>query len=102
LRVFLIAPGVAIYSTAPNNKYRNAGGTSMASPATAGVAAVIRSQYPKLKASQVKQVIMDSGLTTSARVILGGKEADMKSFGETTVSGKMVNLYNALILASSL
>jgi cell wall-associated protease len=47
-------------------------------------------------------VIMDSGLTTSARVILGGKEADMKSFGETTVSGKMVNLYNALILASSL
>jgi cell wall-associated protease len=100
--VDVFAPGVAIYSTAPNNKYRNAGGTSMASPATAGVAAVIRSQYPKLKASQVKQVIMDSGLTTSARVILGGKEADMKSFGETTVSGKMVNLYNALILASSL
>ncbi len=100
--VDVFAPGVAIYSTAPNNKYRNAGGTSMASPATAGVAAVIRSQYPKLKASQVKQVIMDSGLTTSARVILGGKEVDMKSFGETTVSGKMVNLYNALILASSL
>jgi subtilisin family serine protease len=100
--VDVFAPGVAIYSTAPNNKYRNAGGTSMASPATAGVAAVIRSQYPKLKASQVKQVIMDSGLTTSARVILGGKEGDMKPFGETTVSGKMVNLYNALILASSL
>jgi subtilisin family serine protease len=100
--VDVFAPGVAIYSTAPNNKYRNAGGTSMASPATAGVAAVIRSQYPKLKASQVKQVIMDSGLTTSARVVLGGKEGEMKAFGETTVSGKMVNLYNALILASSL
>jgi subtilisin family serine protease len=100
--VDVFAPGVAIYSTAPNNKYRNAGGTSMAAPATAGVAAVIRSQYPKLTAAQVKQVIMDSGLTTSARVTLGGNAEDMKPFGETTVSGKMVNLYNALILASKM
>ncbi|WP_438968647.1 S8 family serine peptidase [Nonlabens sp.] len=100
--VDVFAPGVAIYSTAPNNEYRNAGGTSMASPATAGVAAVIRSQYPKLTAGQVKQVIMDSGLTTSARVILGGNPEDMKAFGETTTSGKMVNLYNALILASKM
>lgn len=100
--VDVFAPGVAIYSTAPNNEYRNAGGTSMASPATAGVAAIIRSQYPKLTAGQVKQVIMDSGLTTSARVVLGGNPEDMKAFGETTTSGKMVNLYNALILASKL
>lgn len=100
--VDVFAPGVAIYSTAPNNKYRNAGGTSMAAPATAGVAAVIRSQYPKLTAAQVKQVIMDSGLTTSARVTLGGNAEDMKPFGDTTVSGKMVNLYNALILASKM
>ncbi len=100
--VDVFAPGVAIYSTAPNNKYRNAGGTSMAAPAAAGVAAVIRSQYPKLTAAQVKQVIMDSGLTTSARVTLGGNAEDMKPFGETTVSGKMVNLYNALILASKM
>ncbi|AGC76361.1 putative subtilisin-like serine protease, subtilase family [Nonlabens dokdonensis DSW-6] len=100
--VDVFAPGVAIYSTAPNNEYRNAGGTSMAAPATAGVAAVIRSQYPKLTAAQVKQVIMDSGLTTSARVVLGGNAEDMKPFGETTVSGKMVNLYNALILASKM
>jgi subtilisin family serine protease len=98
--VDVFAPGVAIYSTAPNNEYRNADGTSMASPAVAGVAAVIRSQYPKLSASEVKHVIMDSGLTTSARVVLGGDAEDTKAFGETTVSGKMVNLYNALILAS--
>ena len=100
--VDVFAPGVAIYSTAPLNEYRNAGGTSMASPATAGVAAVIRSQYPKLTASQVKHVIMDSGLTTSARVIVGGNPEDTKPFAETTVSGKMVNLYNALILASKI
>lgn len=100
--VDVFAPGAAIYSTAPLNEYRNASGTSMASPATAGVAAVIRSQYPKLTASQVKHVIMDSGLTTSARVIVGGNPEDTKPFAETTVSGKMVNLYNALILASKI
>lgn len=100
--VDVFAPGVAIYSTAPNNEYRNAGGTSMASPAVAGIAAVIRSQYPKLTASEVKHVIMDSGLTTSARVVLGGDTEETKAFAETTVSGKMANLYNALILASKI
>jgi subtilisin family serine protease len=98
--VDVFAPGVAIYSTWIDNEYNSIGGTSMASPAVAGVAAVIRSQYPKLTASQVKHVIMDSGLTTSARVVLGGDAEDTKAFGEITVSGKMVNLYNALILAS--
>jgi subtilisin family serine protease len=100
--VDVFAPGVAIYSTAPNDKYRNAGGTSMAAPATAGVAAVIMSYFPKLSAAQVKQVIMDSGLSVDAVVKLGGDGENTKAFRETTKSGKMVNLYNALILASKL
>ncbi|WP_124979281.1 S8 family serine peptidase [Nonlabens xiamenensis] len=101
--VDVFAPGVAIYSTAPLNEYRNASGTSMASPAVAGVAAVIRSYFPKLTAAQVKQVIMDSGLTTQARVNLGGGEqGEFKAFQDATVSGKMANLYNALILASKM
>lgn len=104
--VDVFAPGVAVYSTAPLNTYRNAGGTSMASPATAGVAAVIRSQFPNLSAAQVKKVIMDSGLTTTIMVDLGrndrGEPNDKKSFNEITVSGKMVNLYNALVLASKM
>lgn len=96
--VDVFAPGVQVYSTAPLNKYRNASGTSMASPAVAGVAAVIRSQFPKLSAAQVKEVIMESGLPTKARVNLG--DGNTKSFSEISKSGKMVNLYNALILAS--
>ena len=98
--VDVFAPGVAIYSTAPLNEYRNAGGTSMASPAVAGVAAVLRSQFPKLTAAQTKQIIMDSGLTTNIEVILG--DETKKRFGEITVSGKMANLYNALVLASKM
>lgn len=101
--VDVFGPGAQIYSTAPLNEYRNASGTSMASPAVAGVAAVIRSQFPKLKAGQVKQIIMDSGLTTQARVNLGrGENAVTKPFQEITTSGKMANLYNALIMASKM
>lgn len=98
--VDVFAPGVAIYSTAPLNEYRNAGGTSMASPAVAGVAAVLRSQFPNLTAAQTKQIIMDSGLTTNIDVVLG--DESKKSFTGITASGKMVNLYNALILAGKM
>jgi subtilisin family serine protease len=98
--VDVFAPGVQIYSTAPNNEYITIGGTSMAAPAVAGIAAMIRSYYPKLSAGQVKQVIMDSGLSTAARVTLGNGET--RSFTTLSASGKMANLYNALILASKI
>jgi len=45
--VDVFAPGVQVYSTTPNNNYEFKGGTSMASPATAGVAAMLRSYYVK-------------------------------------------------------
>ncbi len=99
--VDVFGPGVQIYSTFPLNEYSSISGTSMASPAVAGVAAMIRSQFPKLSASQVKHIIMDSGLSTAARVNLGGG-ADTKPFKDITVSGKMANLYNALIMASKM
>lgn len=96
--VDVFAPGTKIWSTTPNNGYEYLQGTSMAAPAVAGVAAIIRSFYPKLTAEQVKQVIMDSGLSTSASVLVG-EEKSNKRFADLSRSGKMVNLYNALILA---
>lgn len=51
--VTVAAPGVDILSTVPGN-YKKMSGTSMASPAAAGVAALIRSKYPNLKQAQVK------------------------------------------------
>ncbi|BFP41143.1 S8 family peptidase [Flavobacteriaceae bacterium GF1] len=100
--VDVFAPGDDIYSTMPNNSYDFQGGTSMAAPAVAGIAALIRSHYPSLKASQVKNVIMQSGLTSKASVILGGETENAKPFSKISKSGKMVNAYNALILAANL
>ena len=98
----VFAPGSAIYSTIPENEYKSQPGTSMAAPAVAGVAALIRSQYPSLTAAQVKQIILESGLPVTAKVIVGGEASDVRPFGELTKSGKMVNAYNALIMASKM
>ncbi|MRI01142.1 S8 family serine peptidase [Kriegella sp. EG-1] len=99
INVDVFAPGDEIYSTIPNNKYDYQGGTSMASPAVAGVAALIRSQYPKLSASQVKHIILESGLAPQTNLILGGDTSKTGKMNEVSKSGKIVNAYNALIMA---
>jgi subtilisin family serine protease len=98
--VDVFAPGSSIYATTPLNTYEFLQGTSMASPNVAGVAAMVRSIYPKLSAAQVKKILMDSGLSTDQDVVLGGDPEDVLAFDKISVSGKMVNMYNALILAS--
>lgn len=98
--VDVFAPGTKIYSTTPNNEYEFLQGTSMASPEVAGIAAIIRSYFPKLTAPQVKKIIMDSGLPVKANVIVAGNRLNTKPFSSLSTSGKIANLYNALILAS--
>ena len=102
INVDVFGPGAKVYSTMPENNYDTKGGTSMASPAVAGVAALIRSYYPKLSAAQVKQILMDSGLPVKTKVIVGGKADNVKPFGDLIKSSKMVNAYNALIMAARL
>jgi subtilisin family serine protease len=98
----VFAPGVKIYSTTPLNTYEYLQGTSMASPAVAGIAAMIRSHYPNLTAAQVKQILMDSGLTSNTPVILGGDPSRTSNFNKISKSGKMVNMYNAIIMADKI
>ncbi|WP_228853085.1 S8 family peptidase [Aegicerativicinus sediminis] len=100
--VDVFAPGSDIYTTEPNNQYEFVDGTSFASPNVAGVAAMIRSWFPDLTASQVKKVIMDSGLAITPKVVVGGDSSSIKSFGDLSKSGKIVNLYNAMILADKI
>lgn len=99
INVDVFAPGGKIYSTINGNEYDTFGGTSMAAPAVAGIAALIRSYYPKLSASQVKRIIMDSGLSTKSSVVLSGDAEKAKSFDQVSKSGKMANAYNAMIMA---
>ncbi|MBF6608690.1 MAG: S8 family peptidase [Flavobacterium sp.] len=101
INVDAYAPGSKIYATVPNNKYEYHQGTSMAAPNAAGVAALVRSHYPKLTAAQVKRILMDSGLPITTEVMLGEK-AEKRSFSTASSSGKMINAYNALIMAAQM
>lgn len=99
MNVDVFAPGSEIYSLVPENEYESQNGTSMSAPNVAGVAALIRSQYPNLTASQVKQIIMDSGLPINTKVIVG-ESREIKNLQDISKSGKIINAYNALIMAS--
>lgn len=100
--VDIFAPGVQIYSTIPESKYAKYSGTSMASPEVAGVAALIRSYYPKLSASQVKHILMNSGTPIDMEVLIPGKKEEKENFSKLSVSGKILNAYNALTLADKM
>ena len=100
--VDIFAPGAKIYSTMPDNSYDFQGWTSMAAPAEAGIAALIRSYYPLLSAPQVKQILMESGLRTKTSVIVSGDASKGTTFDKISKSGKMANAYNALLLANNI
>jgi len=89
--VDLAAPGMAIYSTVPGAAYASYNGTSMATPHVAGVVSLIRSLYPNISPSDIRQSIISTvdtlpslmGLTFS-----GGRlnaYAALMSFGQFTV-----------------
>ena len=100
VNVDVFSPGVEIWATTPLDTYEFLQGTSMASPNVAGVAAMLRSYYPKLSAKQIKKVLMDSGLSVQMVVVLGGDPENKNTFENISTSGKMVNMYNAFIMAS--
>lgn len=58
--VDFFAPGVDILSTTPDNSYDTYSGTSMASPTAAGVATLILSFDPSLKASELRSLMIDT------------------------------------------
>ena len=97
--VDVFAPGAQIYSTIPDNKYAKFDGTSMAAPMVAGIAALLRSYFPDLKAKQVKEIIEDSALPVNLDVNRPGAEGETVKFSELSATGGLANAYTAVKLA---
>ena len=101
--VDVFAPGVKIYSTLPGvHQYGFLKGTSMAAPVVSGLAALIRSYYPTLTASQVKYVIEKSVTTldSTTLVVKPGSKSKVK-ITELCKSGGVINAYKAIELAAA-
>lgn len=99
--VDLFAPGVQIYSTTPGDSYENLQGTSMAAPATSGVAAILMSYYPHLSAEDVREILRKSTHRFDGLEVTKPGSKDAVSFESLSNSGGMVNAYEAVKLAEN-
>jgi cell wall-associated protease len=97
--VDLFAPGMAIYSTIPFDEYEDNQGTSMAAPVVSGVAALLRSYFPDLTAEQVKSILLQTARKQKIEVIKPGDEEETVSFTSLSVTGGVVDAYEAVKLA---
>lgn len=102
--VDLFAPGSRIYSTKPFNKYGAMDGTSFSAPMVAGAAALVKSAYPSLTASQLKEILMKSVVRYPKLKVLKptkeeGKKPEKIKFSELSSTAGVLNVYEALKLA---
>ena len=58
--VDLLSPGKKIYSSLPNQQYGFLDGTSMSAPILSHIAALVRAYFPKLSATDVKAILLQS------------------------------------------
>ncbi|MBW6496908.1 MAG: S8 family peptidase [Bacteroidales bacterium] len=86
--VDLAAPGATILSTFVNATYLNSSGTSMAAPAVAGAAAILRHHFPEYSARQIAAQLK---VTTDNIDTLAGNETYAGYLG----TGRL-NMYRAL------
>lgn len=82
--VHIAAPGKEIMSTWLNNDYREASGTSMATPEVSGVAALILAQNPKMSVADLRAKLLKSVdvlPTLQGKTVTGGRLNAAKAVG---------------------
>ena len=102
--VDIFAPGDKIYTLKSKNEYLYQSGTSMSAPMVSGLAALLKGYYPSLKAKQIKKIIMESGVQYNIDIKLKNPDGSFKfiPFKDLSKSGKVINAYNALLMAEEL
>jgi len=102
--VDVFAPGVKIYTTKENNSFKFSRGTSLAAPMVSGLAGLLWSYFPNISTNELKKIIMESGTSFEVPVTIIDKKNTKKEvpFTELSRSGKIINAYNAFLMASEL
>ena len=98
--VNLFAPGVKIYSTIPGgNAYGEKDGTSMAAPVVSGIAALLLSYHPDISAKQLIEILEQSSKKINITFPKPGAQEKI-TLSDLSITGAIVNTYDALKLAS--
>ncbi|MBK6536663.1 MAG: S8 family serine peptidase [Ignavibacteria bacterium] len=91
----IFAPGADINSTVPGAGYKKLSGTSMAAPVVSGVAAILKSYFPQLSASQLKDVIVSSARQYGGLKVKLRRNPGKVLFSDLSKSGGVIDLINA-------
>ncbi len=97
--VDVFSPGVDILSTVPGSEYEREDGTSMAAPVVSGVAALLMAYFPDLDAADVRRIILESSVTYADEMVARPGDGARISFGRLSVTGGVVNVYEAVRMA---
>ena len=107
--VDLYAPGIDIYTTFTGDTYQTGKGIGLAVATTAGVAALVKSYYPHLTGSQIRDLLLenvtsrvDVEVEKGIRLQSGQQSQDLFLFGDLCISGGILNAYQAVLAADKL
>lgn len=83
------APGVSIFSAAPDNKYESKNGTSMAAPVVSGTVALIKSIDKGLTSDQIVKILQETGKNVGNNIgpLLQLHKAVLTAKGEKWLNG---------------
>ena len=101
----IYAPGTDIYSSYMGDTYQKGTGEGMASATVAGVAALVKSYFPKLTGSQIRDILLKSVTSRKGVEVEKGirvndsPSQDLFLFDDLCISGGIVNAYQAILEA---
>lgn len=103
----IYAPGTKIYSTYTGDTYQTGTGAGLAASTVAGVAALLKTYFPKLTGSQIRDILLKSvtsrkGVEVEKGIIINQEQTqDLFLFDDLCISGGIVNAYQAVLEAEN-
>ena len=104
----IYAPGTDVYSSYMGDTYQMGSGEGVASSTVAGVAALLKTYFPKLTGSQIRDILIKSvtsrkGVEVEKGIVIKNKQSqDLFLFDDLCVSGGIVNAYQAILEAEKI
>lgn len=98
--VDLFAPGTDFLTTNPNNEYYKTSGSSISSAIVATTCAIMKLYHPQLKASEIREIIIQSASKYDGEIFLDEEGTIKASFTDLSAAGGILNVENAFKLAS--